>query len=315
MRKLSPRVEKWLEGYNKLQKKLKESGFVPTSLSAREGLVNLTRMMVTKKTVIDWIQDDLISSEDFDVPVRIYHPIPGQVVPVIVYFHGGGHMAGSVTVYDPICRKIAAATHNIVVAPDYRLAPECPFPLGIRDALTVVKKIWEILDRWQLDYIQHITVAGDSGGGAMCATLSHILQHDGDHRIDKQVLIYPSLDYTMHSDSYVINGQGYLLESEKVSWYLENYFQNNENREKNSPLHMEFSSSLPESLVVTAEFCPLRDEAFLYLEKLKSAGVEGKHVHFNDMIHAFMNMEDIVPEQCSRLYREIASFVGIDSSG
>lgn len=309
MRKLSPKLEEWLRGYNKLVQKLLASGFKPTSTNAREGLANLTYTLVTKKPALRWVQDDLVEGGDFSVPVRIYHPQPEAKLPVLVYFHGGGHMAGSVSVYDPICRKIAKTAQHVVVAPDYRLAPECPYPAGINDGLTVIHNLWKTLAKREVNYLPELSMAGDSAGGAICATVSHTLQNILDIEINKQILIYPSLDYTMQAKSILQNGKGYLLEKDKIAWYFDNYFKGDEDRKNYSPLFMEFTKRLPETLVVTAEFCPLRDEGFAYLKELKEVGIAGTHLHYDDMIHAFMNMEDITPKQCKRLYAEMGDFL------
>ncbi len=309
MPQLAPRLKEWLSGYNKLVDRLEKSGFKPTSTNAREGLANLTHTLVSRKMRVDWVQDDLVEGGDFAVPVRIYHPQPEVQLPVLLYFHGGGHMAGSISVYDPICRKLARLTNHIVVSADYRLAPECPYPAGISDCLMVVGNIWNVLDNREVKYTRKLSIAGDSAGGAICATLSHKTQDDEAVDISKQILIYPSLDYTMHSPSIDLNGKGYLLEKKRIKWYFDNYFQGEEDRREHSPLYMEFSASLPETLIITAEFCPLRDEALWYIDKFRAVGTTLQHAHFDDMIHAFMNMEDIVKKQCERLYEEIAGFL------
>ncbi|MDM8515217.1 alpha/beta hydrolase [Desulfobacterales bacterium HSG16] len=309
MRQLASELENWLKGYNKLLKDLKANGFKQTPTNAREGLVNLTSTFVTEKPVIKWVQDDLVEGEEFNVSVRIYHPEPESRLPVLLYFHGGGHMAGSIIAYDSICRKMALATNHIVVSVDYRLAPECPYPAGIVDAVTVAKNIWATLGQRKVNYIRQLSIAGDSAGGAISATLSHYTQHDIDVDIRVQILIYPSLDYTMQSESIELNGDGYLLQKEKIEWFFDNYFQHDENRRKVSPLYMEFTGNLPESLVISAEFCPLRDEAFAYIQKLNDAGIRNQHLHFDDMAHAFINMENLLKDQCDRLYRNIARFL------
>jgi acetyl esterase/lipase len=264
---------------------------------------------VTDIPDIAWCQDDLVAGCRREVPVRIYHPEPSAALPVLVYLHGGGHMAGSVTVYDPICRKLAHAARHIVVSVDYRLAPECPYPAGVKDAYSVVKNLWPILRGRNLNFAEKLSVAGDSGGGALCATVCHLAQFDAGVTIQRQALIYPSLDYTMHWPSIDQNGQGYLLERHKIAWYFDHYFQNAENRQAASPLYMAFTKALPASLVITAEFCPLRDEGFAYVEKLRKADVETDHFHLEDMIHAFMNMEDLVKESCEAVYTRIGRFL------
>jgi acetyl esterase/lipase len=311
MSQVSPELKQWLDNFNQSMKTLVEKGFKQTATNAREGLANLTRGLVTKIPEISWIGDDLVHSPDYAVPVRIYHPDPGSRLPVLVYYHGGGHMAGSVTVYDPICRKLALASGHIVVAVEYRRAPECPYPAGVIDAYHVAKNVWSALDRRGIDYRHHLCIAGDSAGGALCATVAHMAQHDTGIDIRRQALIYPSLDYTMTSASIEANATGYLLQKEKIAWYFDNYFQHAENRKAASPLFMDFSDRLPETLVITAGFCPLRDEGVAYLKKIKSAGLRADHLHFSDMIHAFMNMENLAKEACDAAYRTIGAFLNL----
>ncbi|WP_194436988.1 alpha/beta hydrolase [Vibrio fluminensis] len=309
MRQISPKLEAWLDNFNLLVNQLVENGFKPNATNAREGLANLTKGLVTEIPVLEWVQDDVVEGGEYPVPVRIYHPQPSKALPVLVYYHGGGHMAGSVTVYDPICRKLALATNHIVVAAEYRLAPECPYPAGVNDAYSVVQHLWPTLDQRQVNYLPSLSIAGDSGGGALVATVSAKAQFDPQVTIAKQVMIYPSLDYTMNSDSMEENATGYLLQKGKIAWYFDNYFQHGEDRKQASPLHQPMTAQLPETLLFTAEFCPLRDEGIAYCEMAQSAGAKVEHYHFPDMIHTFVNMEDLVKEECQLTYQKISEFL------
>lgn len=286
-----------------------ENGFKQTPTNAREGLATLTKGLVTERPEVPWTQDDLVKGAVFNVPVRLYHPDPESHLPVLVYFHGGGHMAGSITVYDSICRKLAIASEHLVVSVDYRLAPECPYPFGLIDGLTVVKNVWTTLNQRNLNYTRQLSIGGDSGGGALCASVAHITQHDTEVDIARQMLVYPSLDYTMSMKSMDENGTGYLLHKDKIEWFFENYFQHNEDRKKASPLFMEVTKNLPQSMIITTEFCPLRDEGIVYVKKLEDSGVSTNHLHFDDMTHAFINMENLVKEQCNTFYREAGAFL------
>ena len=311
MRQISPKLQEWLYNYNRFVKELLERGFVQTPKIAREGLANLTREFVTDSPEISWVQDDLVNAPDYAIPVRIYHPMPDAGLPVLVYYHGGGHMAGSVSVYDPICRKIAHAAEHIVVSVEYRLSPEYPYPCGVNDAYNVIKNVWTTLDGRGLNYKRRLSIAGDSGGGALCATVSHMSQHDPGIDIWRQAMIYPSLDYTLNSKSVEENGKGYLLQKENILWYFDNYFQKGEDRKSASPLYMEFTKKLPATLVITAGFCPLRDEGVAYVEKMKSTGLYVEHLHFDNMIHAFMNLENLVKDECETVYRKIGEFLNL----
>lgn len=309
MRQVSVKLANWLEAYNQLVKQLEETGFKATPTNAREGLAGMTWTWVKRKTAIAWVQDDLVEGKEFDVPVRIYHPEPERRLPILIYFHGGGHMAGGITVYDPICRRLARETEHIVISVDYRLAPECRYPAGITDAVTVVKNLWSVLETRQLRHSRSLSIGGDSGGGAITATVAHHCRHDEEVAIRRQILIYPSLDYTMRSASIELNGKGYLLQQEKIGWFFNNYFEKGVDRKQASPLYMGLDGRMPESLVITAEFCPLRDEALAYVEKLQAGGLRAENLHFEDMIHAFLNLEDLVKEECDTLYTAIAAFL------
>ena len=309
MGQLDRSVAGWLRGYNELMAEMRREGFVPTPDNARDGLARLTAGLATRPVEVAAVIDGAIPVDGHDVGIRLYRPSAEGPLPLLVYLHGGGHMGGSIAVYDPICRRLANASGHLVVAVEYRLAPEYRYPRGILDAEAVLRALPDWLLRRGIDFVPRLALAGDSGGGAMTASIVHRLQHDAAVEIERQVLIYPSLDYTLAQESIATNGEGYLLESERIRWYFDHYFKPGDDRAAASPLAMEFSGALPETLVLTAGFCPLRDEGQAYAERLREAGVGCRLVAFDDMIHAFMNMEDVAAEACARLYAEIADFL------
>lgn len=313
MGKVSPKLSEWLITYNEGLQLLMEKGFKYTPTNAREGLARLTALMASESPEISWVQDDLVNAPFYAVPVRIYHPSPRTSLPVLVYYHGGGHVAGNVSVYDPICRKISLTTKHIVIAVDYRLAPECPYPSAVQDAWWVIKNLWTTLDAWSLKYQHRLSVAGDSAGGALCATVSHLAQFDPGVKLHCQTLIYPCLDYTLSTDSITENASGLFLQKDKIQWFFDNYFLNGENRKAASPLFMDFSPALPDTLLVTTELCPLRDESAAYLKKLKKTGIRWERLHFSDMVHAFLNMEALVSEECDLVYQTMDTFLNFNS--
>ncbi|WP_318465207.1 alpha/beta hydrolase [Photobacterium leiognathi] len=306
MRQLTASLEQWLKTFNLLMDGAIASGMPLTVAMAREGLATITRELVTDIPDIALVKDTVIADR---VPVRIYHPQPEQALPVLLFFHGGGHMAGSVDVYDPICRKLALHSEHIVVSVEYRLAPEHPYPAAIDDGYLVLQSLLQALVRSELNFIPQLSIAGDSAGGALCATLARMAQFDDGIEIAKQVLIYPSLDYTLSFPSVNQNGVGYLLQQSRMDWYFSNYFQHNEDRRQASPVWGPYSMALPETLMITAEFCPLKDEGIAYVEALRKQEVNVEHVHFEQMIHAFLNMENITKKECELAYQAIATFL------
>lgn len=306
---VAPQLRKWLKKYNHLMAKWLESGAVLTPQIARDGFATFTRTLITDIPQLALIRDEKIGNSKQTVPVRIYHPVPDSALPVLIYLHGGGHLAGNIDVYDPICRKIALATQHIVVAVNYRLAPEHPYPAGIEDSAVVLEGCFGLLERMGLCYRPQIALAGDSAGGAMSATLAHFFQGRPDLTVSHLILLYPSLDYTMSLPSVTEFATGYLLEKERIGWYFDHYFQGHKARREVSPLFMEVTGRFPKTLIVTAGFCPLQDEGMQYYALLKKGGVAVQHLHFDEMIHAFLNMESLVPESCCQVYRAIGDFL------
>ena len=244
-----------------------------------------------------------------DIALRIYSPSPEKALPVVIFYHGGGHMCGNIALYDTISRKIAQAGNCIVITPEYRLAPEHPYPLGIEDCQSVLAHYQEALT--ELRFSDKLMVAGDSGGGAICTTLtSNNLTNTAVH-IDKQILIYPSVDYTMSFNSIEENGKGFLLEKEKIAWYFDNYFQDPqlELRKKASPLFMPMDENMPETLIITAGCDPLRDEGLAYKKALIKQGICVKHHTFDGMIHAYLLLNSLIENECQQTYQLIGDFI------
>lgn len=283
---------------------------VPTYdvLSSRNGLARLTKEYVTNPVPIENIINTDVQITGRRIPVRIYSPGRGYARNVVFFIHGGGHLSGSVEVYDSISRRLAQATGNTVVAVDYRRAPESPYPSGLNDAHDVLLKVYDILDQQHIPWKRQLTLVGDSGGGAFSATIAEDLQTEKPGFISKLVLIYPSVDYTLSWPSLEENGKGKLLDYSKISWYFDQYFQNKEDRYALSPLYRPVTSAFPPTLIFSGGLDPLRDEDFAFAAKLKAARVAVKHVHLPDVVHAFLMIENLVPDQAQEVYRDIGSF-------
>ena len=243
--------------------------------------------------------------------VRVYSPDPSEELPVVVHLHGGGHMCGSIALYDTISRKVAKAGHCIVIAVEYRLAPEYPYPMGINDCQFVLANYKKLLT--EVKYSNQLMTLGDSGGGALCTTLASNNLTNADVNINKQILIYPSVDYTMCSASVDENGTGFLLEKEKIRWYFDNYFGHdfyaNKSVENVSPLYMPMNNNMPKTFIITAGCDPLRDEGLAYKRALLNLGVPVEHHKFDGMIHAYMLLDSLVKQECEETYQLIGKFI------
>ncbi|KGJ87008.1 alpha/beta hydrolase [Colwellia psychrerythraea] len=316
---ISPKLVPFLDQANTAIAAFKDTGQGFSAELVRQGLDNLSALIGTGPNM-SMVKDDFLATTSHNIPVRIYNPAPNDTLPVLLHFHGGGHMCGSVDLYDPISRKLALATHAIVICADYRLAPEYPYPAGLDDCQQLLERYKTLLT--DMKHSDELYIAGDSAGGAICTSLvmnnSSNEKTNDSVKIDKQVLVYPSVDYTMMSASIDENGQGFLLEKDKVQWYFEQYFQVSslERDEiaqakivKASPLLGEFSSNMPATLVITAGCDPLRDEGVAYAKSLAEVGVDIEHHSFDGMTHAYMLLNDLVEEECSATYQLIGQFV------
>jgi len=308
---VSPKLSAFLKQSKKYIERMKARGVLPTPENARAGMAQLAGFVSTIPDIAH-IEDRVIVSHDLKIPVKIYSPSPDIPLPVLMYYHGGGHLCGNTDQYDPITRKLALAANVIVVSVDYRLAPENPYPAGINDCFYATLNVWDVLNH--VKYQRRQFIAGDSAGGAIAASIIGRNQNKQDLSIEKQVLIYPGLDYTLSSASYQRYGSGYLLEADKIRFYFDNYFQNNEDRLKTSPLFGPFYPDMPQTLVITAGCDPLKDEGRAYYAKVKEQGVYALHYEFPGMIHAFMNLEDLVKKEAADLYQKIADFLKTSSS-
>ncbi|ERJ20847.1 lipase protein [Salinisphaera shabanensis E1L3A] len=306
---LNAQLKAWLEQVNQQKLDLAANDVVADPAVVRSSLETMTAQFVSAGPSLPWVEDRTVDAQGKSVSVRLYDPAPERSKPVALFLHGGGHMAGSVAVYDPICRRIAEASGWLIVSVEYRLTPEHPYPQGLADCLHVARHVWPLLEAEHRLFTRRLALIGDSGGGALAATISASAQHDSLLNIDSQVLIYPSLDYTLDHASVRENGQGYLLEQARMAWYFDHYFQRYEDRHAASPLYMPITPNLPPTLVISAGYCPLRDEALAYVERLAASGVPHHHRHFADMIHAYLNLEALVPDACVQTYQEIGRFL------
>ncbi|MGB2920703.1 MAG: alpha/beta hydrolase [Mycobacterium sp.] len=229
-----------------------------------------------------------------DVPVRIYRPAAGSL-PVVVFFHGGGWALGSLKSHDSVCRRVAADTGAAVVAVDYRLAPEHPFPAAIDDAWAATRWVFDRISEWGLDHSQ-LAVAGDSAGGNLAAVVARLCR---DHGVElrQQILIYPIIDRRLDRPSMIDNAAGFVLERADMEWFWNLYDPKGIARcdARAVPLAVSDLSGLAPCVVITAEHDPLRDEGEEYGAKLADAGVPTTVRRFDGMFHGFVSMLDLLP--------------------
>tara|TARA_R110002072_G_scaffold64_6_gene378 strand:- start:18787 stop:19698 length:912 start_codon:yes stop_codon:yes gene_type:complete len=230
------------------------------------------------------------------VPIRLYRPTPGDNKPCLIFFHGGGWVIGDLDTHDAPCRMLAKASDVVVIAVDYRLAPEHPFPAPFDDCYGAFNWIHGHADELGIDAAK-LAVGGDSAGGNLAAALCLKVREESGPKIQHQLLIYPVTDAAMDTASYTDNAEGYMLTRATMIWFFDHYVSGEQRRNPLvSPLLAEDLSGLPPATVFTAEFDPLRDEGEAYAKRLEAAGVRTLAKRFDGQVHGFFTMTDVMPE-------------------
>jgi acetyl esterase len=270
---------------------------------ARSGFDALPVHRPAEPTPLAAVRDVEVPGDDGDLPARVYRPTTAESRPVVVYFHGGGWVLGSLDSHDETCRVLAAESGCVVVSVDYRLAPEHPFPAPVADACAATAWVAEHADAVGGD--GRLAVAGDSAGGALAAAVA-LRDRDlpgglgGDERaaddadaaaVDHQTLVYPATSPGDDWPSRVANGEEYGLSRAEMRWFGEQYFAHDLDRHNRYAFALEARdlSGLPPASVVTCGLDPLRDEGVALAERLDTAGVATRHHHYPALVHGVAN--------------------------
>lgn len=236
------------------------------------------------------VEDVEVPGGDGPRPARVYRPGADGARPTIVMFHGGGFVIGDLDTHDVMARTLAVGCDAVVVSVDYRLAPEHPWPAGVEDALAATRWAASALDALGGD--ARLAVAGDSAGGNLAAITAQALRDDGV-ALAGQLLIYPVTDPGGQHPSHAENGTGYFLDLDTMIWFDHQYVGHLADLDRTDPLlapyHGDLAGLAPTVLVV-AEFDPLRDDGLAYARALEEAGVPVEVRTYPGMIHGFADM-------------------------
>ncbi|MGW5271517.1 alpha/beta hydrolase [Streptomyces sp. NPDC004044] len=257
----------------------------------------------TEASVWEWIEQP---KEIFDLDItgpagpltlRVYRPQSesDSPLPVLVYFFGGGFVVGSLDTSEAFCRALSSMASCVVVSVSYRLAPEHPFPAAGDDCYAAVKWVADHASQFGADG-GRIAVAGDSNGGTLAAAVSLMARDDDGPRISAQVLIYPAMRSGAVTDSMRDNKDPMFFNAHSVPWFWNHYLADPADGDSPyaSPLNATDHSGLPPALMITAEFCPLRDEGRAYADALALAGVPVDYRPYADLPHGFLSMAAVL---------------------
>jgi acetyl esterase len=234
------------------------------------------------------------------IPLRIYRghgADKGTPQPALVYFHGGGWVIGDLESHDQVCRALANAARSIVVAVDYRLAPEHKFPAAVQDAIAATRWIAEHGPRLGIDPTR-LAVGGDSAGGNLSAVVALDARDHGGPPLVYQVLIYPSTDMALERPSQFRHADQLPLRRTTMQWFVDNYLRGDADKAdwRASPLRASNLAKLPPALVVTAAMDPLCDDGEAYAKALAQAQVPVTLERFAGQIHGFLSMGRIIAD-------------------
>lgn len=260
---------------------------------------------------------DLASVEDLDcpgrggpVPVRLYRPSDRRPLPLLVWFHAGGAIAGSIEVHDEPCRALAAESGWALASVGYRLAPEHPFPAALDDCRDAVAALVDRAAALGPD-AGRLAVGGDSIGGLFAARVAILARGGGGPAIAGTLHLYPNTDLTPdRAFASLETEEGNVMTRDSLAYENDLFVPDRAARATPavSPLLEPDLSGLPPALVVTCERDPLRDEGEAYAERLSRAGVTVTHVAFPGMIHGFLQMGGRI-DATARLRAEVSAFL------
>lgn len=247
-------------------------------------------------TVVGSVENRRIAGPDEDIELRIYTPDGPGPAGALVYFHGGGWVLGDLDSHDETSRRLCREAGIVVVAVNYRRAPETTYPGAAEDCYAATVWTAEHAAELGIDPAR-LAVGGDSAGGNLAAVVALMARDRGGPPLAFQLLIYPMTSADFDRASHRDNGEGYLLSSRGVRWFWDQYVPDEKQRDEPyaAPLRAQSFAGLPPALVQTAEFDPLRDEGEAYARALEQAGVTVTATRYDGLIHGYFGMQDAVP--------------------
>jgi acetyl esterase len=268
------------------------------SVKKRRDLFHGLMSLSASNVPIGHIEDSALPGPDGPIGIRVYTPIEAFAdrLPGLVYFHGGGLVAGSLDTHDNVCRTLANESGCRLISVDYRLAPEHKFPAAIMDGYAAT--IWAIEHVAELGIDRdRIAVAGDSAGATLAAIVCQLAPRGQRVDLAAQLLLCPITDFAAETGSRAAFARGYLLDTAMMDRDIEHYLPTDTDARnpRISPLRALDLSGLPPAYVHTAEFDPLRDEGRAYADRLARAGVKVNYTCHPGMIHLFYGMDSAIP--------------------
>jgi acetyl esterase len=295
MPNLHPQIQKVLEAMARLDLKPIEA---MTPVEAREQMETMAASRKAEPLATARIENRTIPGPAGEIPVRIYWPNASGIRPAIVYYHGGGHVIGSLDSHDLVARNLCGGAEAVVVSIDYRMGPEHRFPAAVDDSVAALDWVSANAAKLGADP-DRLGVHGDSAGANLAAVVAIIARDWGAPTLRLQSLVYPVADFRMGSASYKKYATGCgILTADAMKWFRGHYLNTPKDAEdwRASPLLTPNLKGVAPAIIIAAECDVLHDEGLAYAEKLKKAGVAVDYRRYDGMIHAFFGMMPAVDD-------------------
>src|SRR5262245_48380984 len=279
-------------------KSIRVPGYFPPLPELRQQLRTMVALMDEPAPALPRVEDLTIPGPAGPIPARVYDPAGGATAarPALAYFHGGGWVQGDLETHHSLCARLAQRSGALVVAVDYRLAPEHKFPAAVDDSLAAYRWLRTQGRRIGADPAR-IAVGGDSAGGNLAAVVSQMAAGAGEPVPTCQVLIYPALDFALDTASHQEMEDAHIIPHDRIVWYIQQYLTESDRADvRASPLRARDLAGQPPTLIVTAGFDPLRDEGHAYAERLRAAGTGVVYREYPGQIHAFVSLTKVIPQ-------------------
>ena len=244
------------------------------------------------------IEERQVPGPGGEIRVRLYWPQATAPVPAIVYFHGGGHVIGSLDTHDFVARNLCGGTGTVIASVDYRMGPEHKFPAAVEDSFAALEWVHANAESLRIDP-RRIGVHGDSAGGNLAAVVALLSRDAGHPQLRLQSLVYPVTDYGLVGESYDKYANGYgILTRDAMVWFRNHYLRRPDDASdwRASPIRAASLAGVAPAIVITAECDVLHDDGERYAEALRRAGVPVEYQEFPGMIHAFFGMVPAVDD-------------------
>ena len=269
-----------------------------TPAEAREQMEATAQARKAEPLPVDRVRERSVAGPAGDIRLRLYWPNRAAPLPAIVYYHGGGHVIGSLDTHDLVARNLCAGAEAVVASVDYRMGPEHRFPAAVEDSFAALKWVHANAKELGADP-DRLGVHGDSAGANLAAVVALMARDAGSPRLRLQSLVYPVADYRLVGDSYDNYTQGYgLLTRESMVWFRNHYLRSPKDAEdwRASPINAPSLGDVAPAIVITAECDVLHDDGERYAGALRRAGVPVEYKEYPGMIHGFFGMMPAVDD-------------------